>query len=95
MKSLEEFVNRNPNALPAPGTKAPQLSSVPGLLMAAGVPASKAEKFASDALATVSSKQFIHELSETIGIPQPGETKEHFVERCEAAARKLLQTKLP
>lgn len=64
------------------------------ILEISGLKKSEQEKFEQSAVDLVTSSDFIDGLSEKVGVPLEGETKEEFVSRAKSELRTLLTQKL-
>lgn len=105
--SLSRFISESSGAgskaLPAPGS-APRgelatvaaniSSSVSPVLAVSGLKQSEQQKFEVSAVALVTSSEFIDGLSDKVGVPLEGETKEQFVHRAKSELRSLLTQRL-
>lgn len=64
------------------------------ILAISGLKKSEQQKFEESAVDLVTSSEFIDGLSEKVGVPLDGETKEQFVSRAKSELRTLLTQKL-
>ena len=63
-------------------------------VLAGSIPRSKADEFAQNISKLVTSDPFVEELRAEIGMVQPGESEEEFVDRASDLMRELIRKKL-